>query len=541
MKLLRLILIVGLSMLADPYGAEIRIALHNDPKSLDPLLAADEAAEAIRYLTEGVLIRINRLTQKPEPELATSWTLQLGGRKVTLQLRREVTFPDGSAFTSRDVVATFGRLFDPALHSPIADTFKTEKGIPKVSPAGEFTVVIEFPAPTPGFERLLDQVAISPAQATKRPVPGLGPYSIGERQPGKSILLKRNPRYWKRENGQSLPRVETVRLEIQQNRDLELLRFQRGEFHMIDNLTPDSFDRLIREMPGSAIDSGPTLDAEFLWFNLAQGAPIAAHRKAWFQSTSFRRAISYAIARNDLVRMIYRGHATPAAGFVSPANRLWSNANLRPDVFDAQRALQLLLRDGFRMDGKTLKDRAGNAVEFSVVTNAGSKTREKMAAMIQQDLTRIGIRLNIVTLEFPSLIERITRTMNYETCLLGLVNIEPDPNGLMNVLLSSAANHPWNPSAKMPGWAWEAEMDKLMLNQAAAGDQNSRKKSYDRVQAILLEQSPVIFLLHPNALSAISPNVRGVRPSAFFPRTFWDLERLTTMESVNAAAAASRR
>ncbi len=146
--------------------------------------------------------------------------------------------------------------------------------------------------------------------------------------------------------------------------------------------------------------------------------------------------------------------------------------------------------------------------------------------MIQQDLEKIGVKLNIVPLEFPSLIERMTRTLNYETCLLGLVNIEVDPSGLMNVLLSSAANHPWSPSEKKPESDWEAEIDRLMLAQAGGQPDAARKKSYDRVQEILKQQSPVIFLLHPNALSAVSKQVTGVHPAAFFPRTYWDAEHL---------------
>src|SRR6185312_11143654 len=109
----------------------------------------------------------------------------------------------------------------------------------------------------------------------------------------------------------------------------------------------------------------------------------------------------------------------------------------------------------------------------------------------QQDLAKLGIKINLVTLEFPSLIERITRTLDYEMCLLGLVNIDIDPSGLMNVLLSSAANHPWNPSQKTPATAWEAEIDRLMLAQAASGNTGARKKDFDRVQEILREQAPM--------------------------------------------------
>jgi peptide/nickel transport system substrate-binding protein len=309
---------------------------------------------------------------------------------------------------------------------------------------------------------------------------------------------------------------------------LEIVRFKRGELDLIDTLTPDLYDQLTKDAPGRAFDAGPTTDAEFLWFNLAPQSPISSYKKAWFQSQAFRRSVSEAIQRADLSRIVYRGHASLAAGFVSPANKQWFNAKLSPEEFRPDKAAKRLLDAGFTLRGNTLTDSAGHPVEFSMITNAGSKTRERMAAMIQQDLAKLGIKLNVVTLEFPSLIERITRTLDYETCLLGLVNIDIDPSGLMNVLLSSAGNHPWNPSQKSPATPWEADIDRLMLSQASSGDFTARKKSFDRVQEILREQSPVVFLLHPNALSAVSSRFQGAKPSPFYPHTFWDAEHLST-------------
>lgn len=510
------------------WGAELRFALHGEPKTTDPLIVADESAEAIRYLTEGVLIRMNRLTQKAEPELAVSWTTANDGKKITFHLRRGVTFPDGSPFTAADVAGTFQKLLDPALHSPVADTFKSEKGTVKVSAAGDYTVIAEFPAPPPAFERLFDQVPIVSARASQRPAPGLGPFLVAQRIPGSAIVLKRNPSYWKRQaGGAPLPSVDSIRLEIQENRDLEVMRLKRGELHLIDNLTPELYERLSAEAPRTVVDSGPSLDTEFLWFNLSRQAPIADYKKAWFQSVGFRRAISGAVQRADLSRVVYRGHATPASSFVSPANKLWFKTGMKPDGASIVEVRKQLALEGFQQQGSVLRDRAGHAVEFSIVTNSGSKLRERMAAMIQQDLAQAGIRVNVVTLEFPSLIERITRTLNYETCLLGLVNIDVDPTGLMNVLLSSASNHPWSPSEKSPDTAWEAEIDRLMLAQASTANFAARKKAFDRVQEILHEQAPIVFLVHPNALSAVSPQVAGVKASAFFPRTFWDAEHLT--------------
>jgi len=474
-------------------SGELRFALHDEPKTTDPLLMADESAEAIRYLTEGVLIRVNRLTQKPEPELATSWKISKDSTKITFQLRPNIT--------SDIVIKTFQRLLDPALHSPIADTFKTDKGTVKVTAQGPTIVTAEFPAPTASIEIMFDQVAIGS---------GLGPFLVAERKPGVSILLKRNPAYWKK----PLPVVDTIRIDIEQNRDLELLRFQRGEIQLIDRLTPDLFERL-----PEAVDAGPTLDSEFLWFNQAQRAPIPEYTKEWFRSTAFRHAVSQAIQRADLCRVVYKGHATPAVGPVAPSNKLWFKP-LKTASFD-------LAADGFVLQNGVLRDKRGHAVEFSLVTNAGSKTRERMAAMIQEDLAKVGIKINIVTLDFPSLIERMTRNLNYEACLLVLVNVDPDPSDLMNILLSSASNHPWNPAQKTPETAWEAEIDKLMLAQAATADYRIRKKNFDRVQEIMREQEPIIYLLHPNALSAVSKRVIGVKPTAFFPHTYWDAEHLT--------------
>jgi peptide/nickel transport system substrate-binding protein len=106
----------------------------------------------------------------------------------------------------------------------------------------------------------------------------------------------------------------------------------------------------------------------------------------------------------------------------------------------------LLAADGFHKDGQTLRDASGHAVEFSVVTNSGNRARERAAAMVQQDLSALGIRLNIVTLDFPALIQRISQSFQYETCLLGLTNVDLDPDGQMNLWLSSSANHAWNPN-----------------------------------------------------------------------------------------------
>lgn len=147
--------------------------------------------------------------------------------------------------------------------------------------------------------------------------------------------------------------------------------------------------------------------------------------------------------------------------------------------------------------------------------------------MIQDDLQKIGIHINVVTLDFPSLIERMTQTFDYEAILLGLTNVGLDPNEQMNVWLSSSENHQWNPQEKAPETAWEAEIDRLMRVQASSSDPKKRKEAFDHVQEIAVEQSPFIYLVNKNALSAVSTNVKGANPVILVPQTFWNAERLT--------------
>src|SRR4029434_9736670 len=117
-------------------------------------------------------------------------------------------------------------------------------------------------------------------------------------------------------------------------------------------------------------------------------------------------------------------------------------------------ALKSLASDGFKLEGDTLRDRSGNIVEFSIITGAGNRERERMAAMIQQDLKLIGMKVNVLTLEFGSVIERITSSFNYDAAMRGLLTVDLDPTAQMNVWLSSAENHQWNPSQKTPATAW---------------------------------------------------------------------------------------
>jgi peptide/nickel transport system substrate-binding protein len=531
-RLGRFLFLLAVVLTAAIVGAQsegqLRFCLRSEPKTLNPVLVADDASETVRYLTGGVLMRLNRLTQQLEPELATSWKVSNNGKTISFKLRRNVRFSDGTPFSAEDVAYTVERLMDPALHSPTGDSFRSSEGKVITQVAGNNQIAVTFSAPVVGLDRLFDQVAIMSAKSPEKEMAVLGPYHVAENKAGSYLLLKRNPNYWKHDaTGRQLPYLDSVRLDIQQNRDMEMLRLVRGEIDFINSLDAEYYDKLVAQAPRMVYDAGVSLDSEQMWFNQVASSPIPAYKKAWFTSTNFRRAVSESIKREDLARVVFRGHARPAVSWVSPANKFWFNARLQPHPFDQKSALQALAQDGFHMQNGVLQDRNGHVVEFSVITNAGNKDRERMATMIQQDLAGIGIRLNVVTLDFPSLIERITRNFDYEACLLGLVNDDLDPNSQMNVWLSSAENHQWNPSQKTPATAWESEIDALMRAQASTLDTKKRKQAVDRVQEIVWQQEPFIYLVNKNAMSAVSTALHNVHPVALRPQVYWNIDELT--------------
>lgn len=521
-----LLLLAAAAGLPAQWGGELRFCLHSEPRSLHPALADDDASETVRYLTGGVLLRVNRLTQKLEPELATAWKIENGGRTISFQLREGVAFSDGTPFTAEDVAHTMRTLMDPALRSGTGDSFRSGPGAVTAAARGKYQAVITFPEPVAGVARLFDQVAILSRVSPLKERAVLGPFRIADHKPGSYLLLERNPHYWKTERGRRLPYLDRVRLDVLQNRELELLRFKQGQVHFISGLDPDLFEQLAVVDKTRVRDVGPTLEGEMLWFNQVPGAPIPGHRRAWFRSRNFRRAVSHAIRRADLCRLVYRGHASPGIGPFSQANLIWFNQALKPHAFDLAEARRLLALDGFRLDARTLRDRDGHPVEFSLVTNSGNRSRERISAMLQQDLAAIGIRLNLVSLDFPSLIERISKSFQYEASLLGLVNVDLDPNAQMNVWLSSAANHQWNPGQKTPATAWERELDQLMRRQASTLDDRRRKPLFDRVQQIVRDEAPFLYLVNKNALVALSPALRGVEPSVLRPQILWNVDRL---------------
>jgi peptide/nickel transport system substrate-binding protein len=536
-------------------GGRLVISLRGEPKTLNPLIAVDTRSREVISVMQADLVHINRATQLTEPALAKSWKVSPNGLEYTLVLRQGIKFSDGQPLDADDVLFTFRLYLDESLHGPQRD-FLIVGGKPiTVRKVDARTVVFQLPKTYGVGERLFDGMVILPRHLLEKPYQegmlgqtgtlataanqwaGLGPFRLKEYVAGQRLVLERNPYYWKTDmKGNRLPYLEELVYLFVQNADAQALRFQSGETDILSQTGAENFTVLSRQQRGYAMaDAGPGLEYYFLFFNLSEPDEKTRaemqRKQNWFREAKFRQAVSAAVDRDAIVRLVFQGHGEPLWGLVAPGNRRWRNEKLPQPARSLDRARTLLKEAGFSWSNgsggeSTLLDSDGRPVEFSIVTSSSNANYPKMAALVQDDLKQLGMRIQVVPLESRSLLDRVTQSKEYEACLWGLASYDVDPNSDLNVWLSSGALHFWNPSQAHPATSWEAEIDRLMEEQMWAGTFEQRKKLYDRAQEILAEQQPFIFLASPHILVGAKNVVGNFHPAVLEPYVLWNVEQL---------------
>lgn len=537
-------------------GGRLVVALATEPRSFNPLLATDNPSLTILYLLHADLYHIDRGSQNTVSALAKTLTASADGRKFRAELRRGLSFSDGEPFDADDVVFTFAALLDDEVGAvgQAALTFGEKKIL--VRKVDTYTVDFELPAPSAAGERLFDSLAILPEHllgaawragklaeawglgSDPKKLAGLGPFRLKSHVPGEKLVLERNPFYWKQDQaGQQLPYLDEIVFLFVADEAARSLRFEAGETQIVSQLSAESFHRLEKKAAAAGasaefkvMDLGPGLTYQTLFFNLnevdAKAMPEVARKQVWFRQKAFRQAIARAIDRDAIVRLVYRGKASPIASHVSPGNKLFYDPQAAAKPRDVAAARQLLLDAGFRYnpDG-ALEDQAGQRVAFTLTTNANNRERVQIATLLQDDFAKLGMKVEVVPLEFRSLVERVTGSFDYEASILGLGGGDPDPNSTLNVWQSSGQSHLWQFSGK-PIFPFEKQLDALMSRQMVERDVAKRRALLAEAQALIEDEEPLIALVTPHVLVAARARLARFAPSVLDPPTLWNAEEL---------------
>ena len=534
-------------------GGTLVVSLRSEPKTLNPVVSNDLTSREVIGQMTADLLHVNRYSQHSEPAIAKSWDLSKDGLRYTLHLRGGLKFSDGVPFDADDVVFSFKVYLDPTINAPQRDSLLVGGQPITVKKIDSTTVQFGLAKPYASAERLFDSVAILPRHlleasylkgtlgqewtlgTSPEHIAGLGPFRLKEYVPGQHITLEKNPYYWKVDcNGSRLPYLSTITFLFVLNEDAEVLRFESGDTDVLNRLGADNYAVLKREETTRKLrvyDVGPSLEYNFLLFNmnaqLPPGSNEIANRQTWFRDANFRRAMSSAIDRDAINRIVFLGRGSPIWTHVTPGNELWFDTAISRSGRSLSHSRELLRASGFSWskDGLLL-DSHGAAVSFTIMVSTSSIQRTKMAALIQQDLKEVGINVQVVPIEFRAMLDRIFRTHNYEAAVMGLGGGDLDPNSQMNIWMSNGDDHLWNLEQSHPATAWEAEIDRLMQKQMSTYNTVERHRLYDRVQQIEVEEVPMVFLVAPHLLVARSERLHNFQPAVLDSHTLWNADEL---------------
>lgn len=454
--------------------------------------------EAAGYVFNG-LVRYDK-DLKLEGELAESWEISPDGKRITFHLRKGVRWHDGVPLTSDDVMFTYRRMIDPRTPTAYGEDFKQVRRATAPDPN---TFVVEYSRPfAPALaswgmhvlpRHLLEKYPdISKSPLNKKPV-GTGPYRFVEWKTGEKVVFDANPDYF-----EGKPYISRVITRVIPDQATMFLELKSGGVDIM-TLTPPQYVR-------------QTETAEFKKsFNrykyTASGYTYLGFRLShpFFKDKRVRQAIAHAADKKSLIDGVLLGLGQEATGPYKPGT--WAyNPDVKKYPHDPLRAKALLAEAGWKeKDGVLVKD--GQPFEFTVLTNAGNDARAKTAAILQQNLAEVGIRMQIRTVEWAAFINEFIDKRKFDAVILGW-NITPDPDQF----------DIWHSSKTGPkelnhvGFA-NPEVDRLLDEGRSTFDLEKRKKAYFRIQEILAEEQPYVFLYVPEALPVVHNRFRGIVPA----------------------------
>lgn len=538
------------------YGGIFIEAAAGEPRTFNPLLSEDAGSSAAIAMFITGLVEWNSVEQEVEPGLAHRWEVAEDQRTYTFYLREGLQWSDGTPFSADDVIFTFEAIYDSRYPNRYAYDLSLEGEPFEIEKIDDHTVRVTTPDIFAPFLQkmtvfilprhilwdayeagtLQQQWGLSTAINNPEQLVGMGMFQLFSYRPGERMVFRPNPHYYRvDQEGQRLPYIDFLISSFTGDSKAAELAFSRGETD-IQAIGSDSLgwmERFAKAQDFTIYDRGPSTHSNFLWFNLhpgtnAEGRPfVDPIKREWFEDVRFRQAVSYGINRKSIIRGVFLGYGSPLWGPESPANTRWYNPNVTTYPYNPERSRELLQEAGFQWNSQgELQDARGNRVEFSLITVEENPVRRQIASIFRQNMGDLGIRVNLRFMDFNTLVGRIADSFNYEACMLGLTG-GGDPAGGMSVFHSSGRLHQWHPSQESPARDWEAEIDRLMIAQLKTLDYEERKQHWFRVQEIMSEQVPFIYLVTPNTYVGIKNRWHNLNlPTLGSP--IWNLDVLWT-------------
>jgi len=472
-------------------------------ESLNPMNTTDAHARDIYNLLFLSLLDENDDFLTFKPRLATSWEFSPDRRELTFHLRDDVVWSDGVPFTAQDVLATFEAQKDTAM---AWSGRHLKEHIDKVTAVDDHTAVFHFSHVYPYQvmdandgpilpKHLLESMPPAGIKALKvEQFPTNGPFRIGEWTRGQSLTLVPYEGYY--EEGK--PYLDKVVFKIVPDQVNLITQLKSGEVDCMESLPPMEVDKLRKGDYGIRVFSFPARAYIYIGWNGA---------RQLFRSAKIRRAMTMAIDRKLIIDNLYYGLAEVCTSPFIP--QLWAyNDHIEPLPFDPEGARRILEEEGWTdSDGDGWLDRDGERFEFELMTNQGNQIRNDIQVMVQEQLAKIGVKVDPLILEWTVMLER-HKASDFDAVISA-----------------------WRVGTKVdlaPIWSCEArkqggynrvdycnpEVDRLNSTACGILDFEEARPLFFQAQEIIYEEQPYTFLYNPHALLALQERIAGARPDA---------------------------
>ena len=524
------------------FGGELILStIGEGPKTFNPCNTKDATSATMAGLLYDGLVTTNPRNGKIEPLLAKSFEIR--DNDYIIHLRHGIQWTDGKSITAEDVIYTYNEIVFKGLGNPSAmDAMIIDGELPKLEKIDDYTVKFITKKPFAPFLRQLsypivpkhyfkpysdkgESVFNAFLSSNSKPQVTSGAFILKEYVAAQRVVFVRNPNYYKINlNNQRLPYLNKLVYLIVGDTNNEILKFEAKEIDVISLRGSNVARYKIREPKSdyNIYNLGADTGTLFIAINLNNRKDkngkfyVNPIKQSWFASRDFRAAIDWAIDRKNMVQNIASGVAEPLFTAES-LNSIYFNKFIKGHPTDIEVAKHSLEKAGFIYKDGILYDSRENKVEFDLYTNAGNLEREAIGVMVKQDLENLGMKVNFKPLEFNSLVNKLTNSMDWDMAIMGLTGSPLEPHDGKNVWTSNGSLHMFN--QRPQGYNiddrldWEKELDDIFKEGALKLTFEERKPLYDRYQTIVYNQKPLIYLYSPIRITAIRKKFKNIFPT----------------------------
>ena len=482
------------------YGDAIISGSISDARTLIPILASDSASADVCSMIYNGLVKYDKDIQLI-PDLAQSWQIQEDGLVIIFYLRKDVTWHDGKPFTAKDVEFTYKKLLDPDVKTPYSGDFERVKTFEVLD---DYSIKVTYKEPfAPALsswgmsiipKHLLENENLNTTPYQRKPI-GTGPYKFKSWKTQEIIELESNHAYFEKRPFvdryiyRVIPDEATMFLELQ-TKGVDLSGLTPMQY--IRQTNNDFFKKNFQKF------KLPGFNFTYMGYNL---------KNPKFQDIRVRQALNYAVDKEEIIKTILLGLGRVANGPFIPDS--WAyDSETKPALFSPVKARELLKEAGWNdanNDGWLEKN--NEIFEFTIITNQGNDERIKIAQIIQMKLKDIGVRVKIKVVEWSVFLTEFIDKRNFEAVLLGW-SLSRDPDCFDIWHSSKTKEGEFN----FIGYNNE-EVDKLLIEARRTFDQGKRKTYYNRINQILYQEQPYMFLYVPDSLPIVSSRFRGIKPA----------------------------